>query len=151
MVSDGFKVVQDFVHPQYGLGQASEGRRGSLCGGFLARLYTARRTHGINSSLPYCGWTKSCTTWKPWETIVCWYLQKNQIIPGVLRWCRISSIHSSLHVLKNGLLAGAIGPSTSLSIPFLHFAPEISSAKQGLAVTFPFLFSTNEDCQERSQ
>ena len=22
----------------------------------------------------YCGWTKSCTTWKPWETIVCWYL-----------------------------------------------------------------------------
>ena len=26
---------------------------------------------------PYCGWTKSCTTLKPWETIVCWYLQGN--------------------------------------------------------------------------
>ena len=25
----------------------------------------------------YCGWTKSCTTWKPWETIVCWCLQGN--------------------------------------------------------------------------
>ena len=24
---------------------------------------------------PYCGWTKSCTTFKPWKTIVCWYLQ----------------------------------------------------------------------------
>ena len=22
-----------------------------------------------------CGWTKSCTTWKPWETVVCWYVQ----------------------------------------------------------------------------
>ena len=29
------------------------------------------------------------------ETIVCWYLQGNRIIPGgFLRWCRISSIHS---------------------------------------------------------
>ena len=26
---------------------------------------------------PYCGWTKSCTKLKPWETIVCWYLQRN--------------------------------------------------------------------------
>ena len=26
----------------------------------------------------YCGWTKSCTTLKLWETIVCWYLQGNQ-------------------------------------------------------------------------
>ena len=25
----------------------------------------------------YCGWTKSCTTLKPWETTVCWYLQRN--------------------------------------------------------------------------
>ena len=23
----------------------------------------------------YCGWTKSCTTFKPWEAIVCWHLQ----------------------------------------------------------------------------
>ena len=28
------------------------------------------------------------------ETIVGWYLQGNRIIPGFLRWCRISSIHS---------------------------------------------------------
>ena len=25
----------------------------------------------------YCGWTTSCTTLKPRETIVCWYLQDN--------------------------------------------------------------------------
>ena len=35
------------------------------------------------------------TTWKLGEIIVCWYLQGKQIIPGFLRWCRISSIHSS--------------------------------------------------------
>ena len=27
----------------------------------------------------YCGWTKSCTSWKPWETTVCWYLQGNHL------------------------------------------------------------------------
>ena len=27
--------------------------------------------------MTYCGWTKSCTTSKPWETIVCWYLRGN--------------------------------------------------------------------------
>ena len=31
---------------------------------------------------------------KPWQTIVCWLLQGNQVIPGFLGWCRISSIHS---------------------------------------------------------
>ena len=25
----------------------------------------------------YCGWTKSCTTLIPWETVICWYLQRN--------------------------------------------------------------------------
>ena len=25
----------------------------------------------------YCGWTECCSTWQPWETIVCWYLQEN--------------------------------------------------------------------------
>ena len=40
------------------------------------------------------GWTKSCTTLKPWETIICWYLQVNQIIPGFLRRCRILCMHS---------------------------------------------------------
>ena len=29
-----------------------------------------------------------------WETFFCWYVQGNRIIPGVLRWCGISSIHS---------------------------------------------------------
>ena len=29
------------------------------------------------------------------ETVVCWHLQGNRIIPGFLRWCRISSTHSS--------------------------------------------------------
>ena len=45
---------------------------------------------------PYCGWTKSCTTLKPWETIVCWYLQGNRIILGFFGWCVawISSISS---------------------------------------------------------
>ena len=41
----------------------------------------------------YCGWTKYCTALKPRETMICWYLQ-GIIMPGFLRWCRISSIHS---------------------------------------------------------
>ena len=32
---------------------------------------------------------------KLWEIIVSWYLQGNRIIPGFLRWCRNSSIHST--------------------------------------------------------
>ena len=31
----------------------------------------------LTSPPRYCGWTKSCTTLKRWETIVCWYLQGN--------------------------------------------------------------------------
>ena len=33
--------------------------------------------HDVHQSVPHCGWTKSYTTWKPWETIVRWYLQGN--------------------------------------------------------------------------
>ena len=29
-----------------------------------------------------CGWMKSCPAWKPWTTIVRWYLQGNRIISG---------------------------------------------------------------------
>ena len=40
-------------------------------------------------------WTDEILTLKPWETIVCWYLQGNRIIPlgclGGAKW--ISSIH----------------------------------------------------------
>ena len=35
------------------------------------------RKRKSSKSHSYCGWTKSCTTFKPWETIVCWYLQGN--------------------------------------------------------------------------
>ena len=35
---------------------------------------------------------------KPWETIICWYLQGNRTIPGFLRWCEMdfATIHSML-------------------------------------------------------
>ena len=42
----------------------------------------------------YCGWTESCTTWKPWEIITFVGIYRGIIIPGSLRWCRISFIHS---------------------------------------------------------
>ena len=38
----------------------------------------------------FCGWTKSCTTLKPWETIVSWYLQGNH--PS-----RVSVVHDFVH------------------------------------------------------
>ena len=41
---------------------------------------------------PYCGWTKSCTTWKPWLKPF-----GNQIMPGSLggaKW--FLSTHSTL-------------------------------------------------------
>ena len=42
----------------------------------------------------YCGWTKSCTTLKPWEVIVRWHLHGNHDsrVSGGATW--ISSIHS---------------------------------------------------------
>ena len=42
---------------------------------------------------PYCGWTQSCTTWKPWDTIFIG-IYRGIIMSGFLGWCRISSIHS---------------------------------------------------------
>ena len=48
------------------------------------------------TSQPFCGWTKSCTTLKPWETTVCWYLQGIRPFQGFLggaKW--IWSIHST--------------------------------------------------------
>ena len=36
-------------------------------------------------NLPYGGWTKSCTTLKPSETLVCWYLQGNHKVSQVVR------------------------------------------------------------------
>ena len=44
----------------------------------------------------YCGWTKSCTTWKSLEASG-WYLQGNHQKPGFLGWCEMdfAPIHSS--------------------------------------------------------
>ena len=42
----------------------------------LQKLRAGGVAIGANS---YCGWTKSCTSWKPWETTVCWYLQENHL------------------------------------------------------------------------
>ena len=30
---------------------------------------------------------------KPWDAIVCWYLQGNRIIPWFLRWCEMDFVH----------------------------------------------------------
>ena len=61
-------------------------------------------TPTFKKSEPYCGWTKSCTTSKPWETIVCWYLQGNQIILGSLGWCEMDFAHPpSYPILEDGL------------------------------------------------
>ena len=54
------------------------------------RLVLQAKTKGYQ---PCCGWTKSCTTLKPWEIMVCWYIYREVSIRGFLRWCRISSIH----------------------------------------------------------
>ena len=50
----------------------------------------------------YCGWTKSCTTLKPWEAIAFWYLRGNRIIPGFLRCCdmEFATIHSGPLALR---------------------------------------------------
>ena len=39
------------------------------------QLHSAVRGSDSMHTPRYCGWTKSCTTLKPWENIVCWYLQ----------------------------------------------------------------------------
>ena len=49
----------------------------------------------LDSLETYCGWTESVrTTLKPWEMMVGWHVQGNRILPGLLGWCRISSIHT---------------------------------------------------------
>ena len=60
---------------------------------------------GLADHPRYCGWTNSCTTLKLRETMVCWYLQVNRIIPGFLRWCVwwTSSIHRTLSCGSGGL------------------------------------------------
>ena len=51
----------------------------------------------------YCGWTKSCTTLKPWEDIVRWYLQGNHSFQGFLSGAgfRPSTV-SQLHTTQTG-------------------------------------------------
>ena len=52
----------------------------------------ARASHSVRNGLHYCGWTKSCLKpcLKPWFVGIHWGI----VIPGINRWCRISSIHS---------------------------------------------------------
>ena len=64
------------------IGSGSHGRF-ARCRRPMMCLYVMRK----------CG---TCRALKPRDTIVCWYLQ-GIIIPGPLRWCRISSIHSSFN------------------------------------------------------
>ena len=76
------------------------------------------------------GWTKSCTAWKLWETIL-WFLQGNHPKPGSLRWCEwISSIHPKYRVL--GKPHGEKRPSSAarncpagwaLTLPPCHAPP----------------------------
>ena len=74
------------------------------------RSIDIRPCTNVGASVIYCGWTKSCTILKPWQTIVCLHLQANHhsrvflagagfrpstvlwMVPGFLRWRRISSI-----------------------------------------------------------
>ena len=49
--------------------------------------------HKINCYY-YCGWTKSCTTLKPWELLVRWYLQGESSFQGFLAVAGKLSIHS---------------------------------------------------------
>ena len=46
-------------------------------------------------SLPYCGWTKSYATLKPWKVFWSLAFAGESSFQGFLRWCRISSIHST--------------------------------------------------------
>ena len=47
---------------------------------------------GVRQRQSYCGWTKSCTRLKPWETIYKGII----ILVGFLGWCRISCITVTL-------------------------------------------------------
>ena len=47
----------------------------------------------FDSSSQYCGWTKSCTTFKKGKPVLVGNY-RGIIIPVILGWCRISSIYS---------------------------------------------------------
>ena len=71
---------------------------------------------------------KSCTTLNPWETIVSWFY-KGIIIPGFLRWCRISSIHrssdspsNSMMIFWPGSAACNCEPWATLCVCSFHFS-----------------------------
>ena len=66
-----------------------------------------------------CGWTKSCTTLKPWDTIVRWYLQANHH-SSVSQVVQDSSIHSMTHAESEHIVfVPRCGPST-----VLRFCPQ---------------------------
>ena len=56
----------------------------------------------------YCGWTKSCTTWKPWDTIVCWYLQENP--HSRVSWVVRNGFRPSTVLWQTCLATGNQGP-----------------------------------------
>ena len=69
--------------------------------------HLAYRSPGTNISWNPAGaepWRKSTvdgqnqfrTTWKSWETIVCWYLQGNRIIPWLLSLYVLPALHQKL-------------------------------------------------------
>ena len=43
--------------------------------------------------LSYCGRTKSCATWKLWETTVGWLLTKESNHSRIFRWCDMDFFH----------------------------------------------------------
>ena len=62
---------------------------------------------GIESFRSFSGGAGFCPSWMAAKFVshhqrshrnqnVCWYLQGNRIIPGILRWCRILFIHSTV-------------------------------------------------------
>ena len=92
------------VYP--GRGRAASQAQASVENSFRGQAASARLL-GQNTStyckqfhtfghllVPYYGWTKSCTTWKPWLKPLFVGLYRRIILPGSLRWCRILSIHS---------------------------------------------------------
>ena len=81
-----------------------------------------RSKHQRQRSWTYCGWTKSCTTWKPWKSIVCSYLQGNypsrvsEVVrngsrPSKVLVCRDSQASNSSSLQPSGhLLQGGFCP-----------------------------------------
>ena len=48
----------------------------------------------LNSRWTYCGWTNSCTTLKPLETTIGWFLQgESYHSRGFLGWCEMDVVH----------------------------------------------------------